>query len=243
MIADGAPEGPDGGNMFTGCVIEKDGTYYLFYQGQNSQNPLGTENIKLATSPDLIQCQKVPDFLLVPDGVHYNNQRVRDFRDPHVFWSEEEKCYWMLLCAQRAGDRAPVLGLAKSRDLLHWEQVDPLPMEPPLGGVPECPDVFKIGDTYYLLYSPGPSFTTTDYRYSKHLRGPYKLPDSPAIDTSVLYAAKRMWDGRRHVLTGWLRDLTGHTDRGGNMWGGTQSLAREAYANAPAACVSGPCPR
>jgi sucrose-6-phosphate hydrolase SacC (GH32 family) len=52
----------------------------------------------------------------------------------------------------------------------------------------------------------------------------------PAIDTPILYAAKRMFDGKRHVITGWLRDLGGHKDGGPFQWGGTQSVPREVYA-------------
>ncbi|MHC4755303.1 MAG: GH32 C-terminal domain-containing protein [Planctomycetota bacterium] len=238
LIPDGAPDGPDGGNMFTGSVIEKDGTIYLFYQGQNSKNPNGTENIKLATSRDMVHCTKVADFLLTPDGIHYdkgirNDKNIlkRDFRDPYVFWNDEDQYYWMLITARRADNREPVAGVAKSKDLIAWEQYEPLLFDPPLRrGVPECPDLFKIGETYYILFSPYPGKDTTFYRYSKKLRGPYLKSDSPAIDTSILYAAKRMWDGRRHVLTGWIRDMIGNRDDGVGLWGGTQSLPREVYA-------------
>jgi beta-fructofuranosidase len=236
LAPDGAPDGPDGGNMFTGSVAEKGGAFYLFYQGQNMNNPKGTENIMIAASPDLVKATKRPELIVVPDGKHYESAPVRDFRDPYVFWNEEEQRYWMLITARRAADREPVVGVATSEDLMRWEQQEPLVFDPPLRvGVPECPDLFKIGDTYYLLFStyePVPA-EMTNYRYAKSLRGPYLKPASSTIDTSFLYVAKRMWDGRRHILTGWIRDLKGGKDEGGTLWGGTQSIAREVYEVSP----------
>src|SRR5687768_16397337 len=65
------------------------------------------------------------------------------------------------------------------------------------------------------------------------MRGPYLDLEVVAIDTPILYAAKRMFDGKRHVLTGWQRDLGGMVDGGSFQWGGTQSVPREMYEAAP----------
>ena len=220
------PQGPDGGNMFTGCVIEHQGAYHIYYTGHNPKNPKGMEFVCHATSPDGVAWTKHPEQAFGPDGVHY--QAKSDFRDPYVFWNEQEGCFWMLLCAREAGSGKPAQGVARSKDLVTWEQIEPLVFDPPLGGgTPECPDVFKCGDTWYLLHSPCAG--TTDVRWSKDLRGPWRRPEPFSIDTSILYAAKRMTDGKRHILTGWIRDLDGYRDAGGGKWGGTQSLPREAY--------------
>jgi len=40
-----------------------------------------------------------------------------------------------------------------------------------------------------------------------------------------------MFDGRRRVLLGWVRDREGHADAGKGLWGGVLSLARELYAD------------
>jgi len=219
-------QGPDGGNMFTGSVIEHQGTYHIFYTGHNPNNPKGMEFVCHATSPDGIAWTKHPEQAFGADGVHY--QPKSDFRDPYVFWNEAEQCFWMLLCARHAGSGKPAQGVARSKDLVTWEQIEPLTFDPPLAeGTPECPDAFKCGDTWYLVHSP--SAGTTDIRWTKDLRGPWHRPESGAIDTPILYAAKRMTDGKRHVLTGWVRDLDGFRDNGGWRWGGTQSLPREAY--------------
>ena len=226
LVSDGKPDGPDGLHMFTGSVTEKDGAFHIFYTGWNPANREGREWVMHATSPDLIAWTKHPEHGFRGDEVHYQNS---DFRDPYVFWNDGDKRYWMILCARDAKTGKPVQGVAVSNDLVKWEQVEPLTLEPPLGeGTPECPDLFKIDDTYYLIHSP--SAGTTDMRYADNIRGPYRLPPAISIDTPILYAAKRMFDGKRHVITGWIRDLSGEKDGGGFEWGGDQSVPRQVYA-------------
>ena len=223
LVADGAPDGPDGQNMFTGSVIERDGLFHIFYTGWNPRNPAGLEFVMHATSPDLMKWTKVPADIFGPDGVLYANQRQRDFRDPYVFHDAAEQKYRMFLCT---GSKT---GVAVSSDLRQWELRPPLEADYTGLGTPECPDYFSIGDTHYLICSP----TGTSSTYARHApkwTGRYLDPVSPAIDTPILYAAKRMFDGRRHVLTGWIRDLAGDRDGGGFEWGGDQSVPREVYA-------------
>lgn len=238
LVSDGDENGPDGEHMFTGSVTEKDGTFHIFYTGWNPRNTTGREWVMHATSPDLITWTKHPEHGFKADGEHYQNT---DFRDPYVFWNEEDKHHWMIMCARDGKTGHPVQGVLRSEDLLTWRQVDPLILEPPLGeGTPECPDVFKIGNLFYLIHSP--SAGTTDMRWSENLRGPYRPPLSPSIDTPILYAAKRLFDGKRHILTGWLRDLGGYKDGGGFEWGGHQSVPREIYAGSEGQLLSRPVP-
>jgi len=226
LLSDGAPTSADGLHMFTGSVSEKDGVFHIWYTGWNPDNPAGREWLMDATSTDLVTWTKHPERGFRADGVHYENT---DFRDPFVFWNDAERCYWMVVCARSAKTSKPVQGVLKSKDIVHWEQSDPLILEPPLGdGTPECPDLFQIGDTHYLIHSP--SAGTTDMRYASALQGPYRIPETGAIDTMIIYAAKRMYDGKRHILTGWIRDLGGDKDDGEAMWGGDQSVPREVYA-------------
>jgi len=132
----------------------------------------------------------------------------------------------MLLCARDAGNQMPVTGLAVSQDLKTWEQVAPLTSGTQFP--PECPDVFQIGKTWYMLYSPSQGFT--HYRHAQSSSGPWIDPAVPEIDTQFLYAAKRMFHGKRQAVTGWVRDLEGSRDGGGHRWGGDQSVPRELYA-------------
>jgi beta-fructofuranosidase len=228
LVSDGAPDGPDGMNMFTGSVMEHNGTFHIFYTGDNNRNTNGFEFICHATSPDLITWTKQRQQAFRDDGVTYKNS---DFRDPYVFWNKADHAFWMIICARDARTGNPAQGVVRSTDLISWQQVFPLNFDPPLGqGTPECPDLFRIGETWHLIHSP--SAGTTDMRYATDIRGPYHSPLTPTIDTPILYAAKRMFDGRRHILTGWIRDLDGERDDGGFRWGGDQCVPREVYAGA-----------
>jgi beta-fructofuranosidase len=235
LKADGAPNGPDGQNMFTGCVVERVGQFHIFYVGWNPRNPAGVEFIRHATSPDLVTWTKHPKFLLGPDGVMYPNAQQRDFRDPYVFWNADDQRYWMVFCSTGK------TGVATSPDLEHWTLQPPLDSNYNGMGTPECPDAFRIGDTYYLIMSPIAT-SSTYARFAKALRGPYVDPVSPAIDTRILYAAKRMFDGKRHILVGWIRDLAGDRDGGAEQWGGTMCVPRELTAGPEGQLHSRPVP-
>lgn len=227
---DGAPDSPDGMYMFTGSVVEKDGIFHSFYTGHNSNNPNGLEFIMHATSNDLIHWTKHPQDIVRPDNVIYRigkkinpnniwNPSEWDFRDPFVFYNEDEKCYWMVFFGDEAQTGRQVQGLATSHDLLKWEFQKPL--DSPVAQ--ECPDLFKIGDTWYLVGGG-------EYLWSKNSRGPYVRSENPIIDSPFIYAGKSMFDGKRHVWTGWLRDRVPQNDSGEMAWGGTQCLPRELYA-------------
>ena len=218
LRSDGEPNGFDGEHMFTGSVIDgRDGTFHIFYTGWNPRNPKGRESICHATSPDLIRWTKQPDDRIDPDGVHYSNKKDRDFRDAYVLFNDDDQQYWMVLCANSLKGGGP--GLAVSKDLKTWQQVEALKAPNQ-----ECPDLFKIGDTWYLIGGD-------TYRYSKDPHGPFKDPAfNNVIDRPFVYAAKRMFDGKRHVWTGWLWDRNPRNDHGHSCWGGTQCLPRELYA-------------
>jgi beta-fructofuranosidase len=235
LKADGAPDGPDGQNMFTGCVVERAGLFHIFYVGWNSRNPAGVEFIRHATSPDLLTWTKHPKFLLGPDGVMYPNAHQRDFRDPYVFWNSDDTRYWMVFCSTGK------TGVATSPDLEHWTLQPPLDSSYQGMGTPECPDAFRIGDTYYLIMSPIAT-ASTYARFARALRGPYRDPVSPTVDTRILYAAKRMYDGKRHILVGWIRDLAGDRDGGAEQWGGTMCVPRELSAGPEGQLYSRPVP-
>ena len=220
ILPDGDPGGPCGENIGTGSVIETNGVFHAFFTGWNPRNPAGREVAGHAVSTNLIEWTKRCDEVCAPDGVLYKNHKDRDFRDPYVFWNEEEQCWWMLLFANDAQTGSSVIGVFTSKDLTTWTA------QPPIANLTgqECPDYFRIGATHYLLGG-------FRYGYAVEVRGPYLNPQNPYLDTPIIYAGKRMFDGRRHVWTGWFRDLAGERDGGGLEWGGPQQcLPRELYA-------------
>jgi sucrose-6-phosphate hydrolase SacC (GH32 family) len=214
LVNDGTPDSWDGDAMFTGTVLEKDGRFYCFYTGHNGRNPLGVEGVRLATSNDLVVWTKQPDFLLLPDGKTYYDAQKRDFRDPFPYKIEGSNEWWMSLFAQ-SPDKKNVPAIYTSTDLQQWTPAAPLD-----AAAQECPDLFKIGDTYYLIGAD-------HYSVSKDLRGTFTRPIQSDIDRPGIYAGKRMFDGKRHIWVGWIADLQNDIDGGKMKWGGTMCSPRE----------------
>ena len=79
----------------TGCIIKVEGLYHLYYCVFEDQPQ--RQYVCHATSTDLTNWTKYPDETFGPDESIY---LLTDWRDPHVIWNEEEKCWWMILCAQ-----------------------------------------------------------------------------------------------------------------------------------------------
>ena len=239
LLSDGPADGPDGLHMFTGSVVEADGVFHLYYTGWNPGNPRGREFVMHATSPDLLTWTKRPEHAFRADGTIYSAPQDGDFRDPFVFRVEAEKRWWMLICTRAAADNRPVTGVYTSTDLVRWEPQSPL-CDGYGNGTPECPDLFRDGELWYLVVSP--SDNVTRYRTARDLRGPWSPGPGTALDTPIFYAAKSQSDGRRRVLTGWLRDLEGGRDGAGFRWGGTQSTPRELFAGPGGSLLSRPVP-
>ena len=184
----------------TGSVIKVDNVYHMFYctfQTQPERN-----FINHATSSDLVAWTPVPEDAFASDGCIYAPVH---WRDPFVFWNEEEACWWMILAAQKKGPttRRGCVGLCKSDDLRRWSYCEPLyaPMDAQCAF--ECPDLFRWGDWYYLVYSSYADRFQTLYRMSHSLSGPWITPEVDTFDTRAFYAAKTGTDGKRRFVYGW----------------------------------------
>ena len=184
----------------TGSVIKVDGVYHMFYctfQQEPERN-----YVNHAVSDDLVTWTEIEQDRFRSDDTIYAPVH---WRDPFVFWVEEESCYWMILAAQKNGKttRRGCVGLCKSRDLHHWDYCEPLyaPMNAQCAF--ECPDLFKWGDWYYLAFSSYADRFQTLYRMSRSLNGPWLTPEVDTFDTRAFYAAKTGTDGQRRFVYGW----------------------------------------
>ena len=160
-------------NIYTGSVIkDKDGIYHAFYTAYNADikiNGKSVQSVMQATGTDPLHLETKEDFLFVADGVRYEEF---DWRDPYVFWNEEEGCYYMLLAARHKDGgqlRGGCVALCKSEDLDHWSYEEPF-YAPNMYVTMECPEVFRMGDYWYLVYSTFSDRFTTHYRISKSLK-------------------------------------------------------------------------
>lgn len=184
----------------TGSVIKVNGLYHMFYctfQVFPEKN-----YINHAISTDLDTWKEITEDRFCSDNQIYAPVH---WRDPFVFWVEEEQCWWMIFAAQKSGPttRRGCVGLCKSDDLHHWKYCEPLyaPMNAQCAF--ECPDLFKMGDWYYLVFSSYADRYQTIYRKSRSLNGPWITPEVDTFDTRAFYAAKTGTDGEHRYIYGW----------------------------------------
>jgi beta-fructofuranosidase len=84
----------------------------------------------------------------------------------------------------------------------------------------ECPDLFQIGEWWYLLFSEFSEACVTRYRMARDPRGPWITPKADTFDGRAFYAAKSAGDGERRYLFGWNPTRAGEKDQGEWQWGG-----------------------
>ena len=203
-------ETPTGIRGGTGSVVKADGAYHLFYCV--FKHDPQRQYICHAVSDDLARWTPLPEETFGPDEKIY---LPTDWRDPFVFWNGDEQCWWMLVCAQAQGPtlRRGCVGLCKSKDLHTWTCCAPLYAPQACMSAYECPDLFRIGGWWYLVFSQFTDRFQTVYRMSRSLSGPWQRPANDAFDARAFYAAKTGTDGRRRYIYGW------NPTRGRNTWG------------------------
>jgi len=199
----------------TGCCVynEQDGLYYIYYTGHNPKCK-NTEAVMRATSPDFKNWTK--DNLWMLYGVDYGYSSV-DFRDPQVF-KAEDGLYHMIVSSN--------LKFAEftSSDLKTWKhagQFSPMIWDRML----ECPDVFKMGDWWYLVYSEAYKASWSrkvKYMMARSLEELKACFNDPGanwpkdghegiLDSRGFYAGKTASNGTDRYIWGWCPYRTGST--------------------------------
>ena len=208
--------------VLTGSVIEAEGCFHIFYTGFNSYFKKAgrpEQAVMHAISHDLVHWEKVPDdTFFSPTGIY----EMHDWRDPFVFWNDEAKEYWMLVVARlKTGPsrRRGCIALCASKDLKTWENRDTF-WAPGLYYAHEVPDLFKMGEWWYLLYSTFSERFITHYRMSRNMNGPWSSCPDDAFDGRGFYGAKTYSDGKRRFIFGWNSTRQNNKDYGEWEWGG-----------------------
>lgn len=210
----------------TGCTIWHDGTYYTFYTA-HSANAEATggigEAVMLATSPDFRTWTKDRN-LIISGGEAYSNT---DFRDPFVFRGDDG--IFHMVVSTRSNGKG-VLAEYTSSDLRKWDSAGVF-MTMMWDRFYECPDIFKMGEWWYLVYSE----QHDAIRRVQYLKGRTLdelkactaddagiWPDSHEgfLDSRGLYAGKTASDGTNRYLWGWCASKAGGSNTGIPDWGG-----------------------
>lgn len=215
--------------IFAGSVFEAKGTYYALYTGYNRDYPdqgKASQVLMIATSTDLVNWTKTDRSLVVPQPGYDKD----DWRDPFILWDDEREVFLMILGARLEGDKKLLTGRTvafTSTDLENWEFEGDF-WAPDLYTMHEMPDLFKMGEWWYLLTTEYSDKSKTVYRMSRSLSGPWSAPVDDAFDGRSYYAARSASDGEHRYLFGWVATKEGEKDSAPWQWGGTL-VVHEVY--------------
>jgi hypothetical protein len=187
------------GSICTGSVFFHNGQYFAYYA---TRMPDRSERLGVAVSEDGIHFTKtIPTPFAEPSVpfIHGPN------RDPFVF--ENSGQFHMLVTAAITagtdGKNEGVLEHLVSKDLSNWSVVKEPFLLAGSPAQPECSDLFKWGNWYYLVFSLG---GTTHYRMSKSALGPWITPESDILDGPEAFVMKASeFKGDRRLLVGFLQ--------------------------------------
>lgn len=207
----------------TGSPVKVGETYFFYYTGHNGNasfvqnNP--RESVLLATSTDLENWTKQEEFKITAPAGYYDF----DFRDPHVFFNEEENEYWMLISTQTSARKAVVLLYTSQDPENHqWELQEPVYTTTNEENylMLECADMFKMGNYWYMFFSENWTEKATHYRFSSSSKGPWTIPENDLLDGEFFYAAKTAGDESNRYLFGWTARRIPENNKGNKEWAG-----------------------
>ena len=196
----------------TGCCFynEADGLYYIYYTGENGKCT-NRQVVMRATSPDFKTWTR--DNLWQLNGPEYGYNGF-DFRDPQIFKGDDGKFHMIIATRPQAGGNG-IFAEFVSADMKNWENAGSFPMV--WDRFCECPDVFKMGNWWYLVYSE--SFQTSWSRKVKYMMADSwenlkKCFNDPGanwpkdgregvLDSRAFYAGKTASNGTDRYIWGW----------------------------------------
>ena len=135
----------------------------------------------------------------------------------------EREEYLLILGARKGEDKRKQTGRLvhfTSKDLKKWEFKGDF-WAPGIYTMFEMPEIFKMGDWWYLVFSEYSEGNKIHYRRSKNLYGPWEAPFDDAFDGKAYYAGRTAFDGERRVLFGWVPTRIDNDDKNAYLWGGT----------------------
>ena len=209
--------------IYAGSVFEAQGCFHAFYTGYNREFLKAgktSQTLLHATSQDGINWEKSKEALEIPPQSGYDR---RNWRDPFVLWDEERQEYLLILGARKGEDKRKQTGRLvsfTSKNLEKWKFQGDF-WSPGIFTMFEMPEIFKMGDWWYLVFSEYSDGNKIHYRMSKSLYGPWIAPKDDAFDGRAYYAGRTAFDGKRRVLFGWVPTRDGDDDKNSYLWGGT----------------------
>ncbi|KAI5295978.1 hypothetical protein KEM52_006216 [Ascosphaera acerosa] len=242
---------PDANGVWAGCVVTgPDGNMHVFYAGYSEaqEQPQCVVHAK-ASDPhgNKFEKQGVIKISEATKGNLLGTYEMQDFRDPFVFFNEEEKKWWMIVSARL--NKGPkwtrgALALLTSEDFETWD-VEKEPLYAPNDvHVPECPELFQLGEKWYLIYARyiAPEAGAA-YLIADSPRGPFRHPPGGRyLDGRRWYALKscpKAGDASKRIAFGWIGDRIKEDSTW--LWGGDTAAPREMWVGDDLSLRIGPC--
>ncbi|MDH6422399.1 glycosyl hydrolase family 32 [Aurantimicrobium minutum] len=222
---------PSTGNAFdnkaiwTGSVVKHAGLWHMFYTGIDKESVGKIQRLGHAISTDLMQWDRVSESpILIANSRWYATADTdfrgeKPFRDPWVFFLEEDQLWHMLITAREGGGAekaAGTIGHATSSDLYSWELKEPLCHESQFGQM-EVLQVEQIDGKWFVIFCTSPSdvwdsqISAAYATYSAPADGPlgpFHLEKSVPLNGGGIYAARIIRDAENNPL------LIGFIDNG-----------------------------
>ena len=210
VLAVGSNDYQQDAALGTGCCYynESEGLYYIYYTGENADCK-DRQVVMRATSPDFKTWTR--DNLWQLHGSDYGYSGW-DFRDPQIFVADDG-LYHMVISTKPSYGGDPKFADFKSADMKNWEHVGQFNMV--WERMCECPDVFKMGDWWYLVFSEGQAVNWSrkvkDVKAKSWdelktcLNDPKVWPDykEGVLDSRGFYAGKTASNGTDRYIWGW----------------------------------------
>lgn len=205
----------------TGSFIkDKNGNFHCFYTGHNDNGQdeglKFNEAVRHAVSYDNQQTWvKDEEFILYG----YEN----DFRDPYVYYDNDEDIYNMLVTTRDYGVGVIKRYAATSLDANwnEWQDRGVFFRNDAGNYNMECPSYIEYNGFYYLAYSEQGENRVTHYRYKTEKDGDWKRFERDSIDASGFYAGRLEKAEDKLYAFAWCANLsggsTGDFDWGGNL--------------------------
>lgn len=219
-----------------GVYQDKDGRYRSCY-GKGNYAGASVSDDLLTWSQGAAAYVDEKDGLLKYSYRAYFGQGVYSGRDPDIFYDKDSDSYYCVVINYYSdksdkGDKGLALYVADGQGRYSSDYKKLLSFTGK--GDPECPQLKKIGDRWYLFYSEYGTGTAGNVgRLSYRVGDKNVLPQNVdwnaktefCLDGGDLHAAQLCQVGDKYYMFGWL-NYKPHA----SVWGGYLNLAREVYA-------------
>ncbi len=190
------------GSICTGSVCRAGERWYAWYAVRMSDR--SPARMTYAVSKDRIHFEKCNAYFHLPEGYEPTSAR-----DPMVFFMDGK--YHMFVTTSRLSDGSGCLAhLTNDRMAIDgWQDagvtmawIDHCPADDPTRlWQPECPDHFKMGDFYYLVFSIG---GTAHYGFSKNPYGDWIFPENNCIPCGTVPKSAVLPGTGRRIFMGFI---------------------------------------